>query len=335
MTKISLAERIQSFQMLCQQITKTGVSAEIIAQAIDANSWFTAYYIQKSLAGILSWGEELAPFLQQYSLSDKDSFPPKKIGIIAAGNVPFVCMHDILMVIFSGNIAAVKFSHQDNILTKWICEKWIQILPKLANFLHFVSSINECDFLIATGSDNTANALNYHFERIPKLIRKHRFSLAIVKNDISMQKLTSLCEDILLHNGLGCRNVSQLFLPYDFPLQKLEQVLNEYPISLLSENYLQKRSESHARLKMLGEEFIATKSILIQKQVDIKFSYLGILNVILYENEAEITQKIATIQAQIQCLVGQNVEFGQAQSPFLNDFADGIDTMALLLKLNQ
>jgi hypothetical protein len=331
---IPLAERISSFQLLCKQISEMGVAPEIMAQAIEANTWFTEYYIQNSIKSILPWAAELPSFLANYDLSNQQN-APKKIGIIAAGNVPFVCMHDILMAIFSGHIALVKFSHQDAILPKWFCEKWIEILPKLADFLHFVPTIGDCDFLIATGSNNTANALNYQFSEMPKLIRKHRFSVALIKNDTSAKNLTFLCRDILWYNGLGCRNVSHLFLPKDFSLAKLENALNEYNITSLSENYLQKLKVNEAKLKMFGEKYAATKTAILQFQPDIQFSYLGIVNLILYENEREVEAQLTSLQSQIQCIVGQNIDFGQSQLPFLSDFADGEDSMALLLKLKQ
>ena len=335
MKNIFLDKLISSFKSLSQKLKSEGIPNEIITQAIRANSWFTTYYIQKSLEGILSWESQIDTFLAQYPTPQTANFSPKKIGIIAAGNVPFVCMHDILMTVFSGNIALLKFSHQDNVLPKWLCEKWIEIMPNLAKNLHFVASIQDCDYLIATGSNNTANALNYQFSHIPKLIRKHRFSIAVIKNDINQEKLTSLCEDILLYNGLGCRNVSHIFVPKSFEIAKIENALNKYPLALLSNNYLQKLKENEARLQMLQQKYIRTRSAILQILSEIQFSNLGIINLICYENEADLATNISLIQTQIQCMIGLNVAYGQSQRPLLWDFADGEDTMALLLKLKE
>lgn len=335
MKNIQHTKIVSSLLSLNEYLQNEGIPAHICVEAIRLNSWFTEYYIQESLKGILSWlnENELNSFLSAYEISESSS--PKRIGIIAAGNVPFVCMHDILMVILSGNIAEIKLSHQDAILPKWFCETWIRFLPQLSDFLHFVPNIKEVDFLIATGSNNTANALDYQFSHIPKLVRRHRFSIGILKNDINEENLTYLCEDILLYNGLGCRNVSHLFVPKSFSLKKLIKALNEYPNSLLSHNYLQKLNESNARLKMLEEDFLFSNNAILQIQTSLTFSQLGIINVVLYEKETEIMEILMPIENQIQCIVGLNISFGQAQKPFLADFADNEDTMALLLKLKQ
>jgi len=54
-----------------------------------------------------------------------------------------------------------------------------------------------------------------------------------------------------------------------------------------------------------------------------------------YDSQYAVKQQIERLKEKIQCVVGiHNIPFGQAQSPHLWDYADGIDTLDFLLKKN-
>lgn len=322
--QITNKEWIESLGHLRTEILTYRIPNEVLTKAIAHNIWFTHFYIEKSIAGILDWWEKtnLMAFLEK---ENRVADSPQKIGIIAAGNVPCVGLQDILMVLWSGNIAYVKLSHQDDILIPFLIEKWIKYLPKLENRIFFVPKIDDVDFLIATGSNNTARYIEYHFDYIPKIIRKNRFSVAILRGNETEKELQSLCYDIFLYNGMGCRNVSHIFaLTQDIsPLQKS---INQYDKANFSDTYLQKIQYDRAKYLLLPDENVLDcEFIFLKKVIRPQYAPIGVLHICFFAEEKEMRAVLDSYQLQIQCVVGGNILLGEAQKPAIDDFADGID----------
>lgn len=299
-----------------------------------ANPWYTEYYLSKSLEGISLWlsHEKLNHFLQSYS---RFSAEPKRIGIITAGNLPLVGFHDILMGVLSGHSLFLKISHQDRPLMQWVLDRWQEHYPLLSEQIHICETLPEVDFLIATGSNNTARYLENQFRGIPSLVRKNRFSVAVADGRITDQELAGLAEDVLLYNGLGCRNVSTLFLKPDFPMNRWLEVLNHYAKDRLNPHYLEQLLREKVKMEMLGASFIDGGVLLMQVQNQLLQPPMGVLNLIYAEQDQLIRNWISANQHQIQCQVGVEVPFGMTQKPDIYDFADGVDTFLLLNSLEK
>ena len=63
------------------------------------------------------------------------------------------------------------------------------------------------------------------------------------------------------------------------------------------------------------------------------FSPISQLNYEFYADNDDLTEKIAKAQ-DLQCIVGKGfTAFGKGQSPSINDYADGRDTLRFLLEL--
>lgn len=328
---VSRLEWIESLGKLREECLTQTIPDEILQKAIAHNAWFTPFYIQKSIAAILDWWEEktLTAFLQKYPAQNPHR---KKIGIIAAGNVPCVGLQDILMVLWSGNVAYVKLSHQDDILIPFLMEKWKKHLHILENLLFFVPKIEEVDFLIATGSNNTARYIEYNFDYIPKIIRKNRFSVAILRGNESEKALQALCEDIFLYNGLGCRNVSHIFALTENILP-LQRAIYQYDKSHISAIYLQKISYERAKYHIMPDvDVMDCGTIFLKKVKKPQYAPIGVLHICFFATETEIQVALETYQAQIQCVVGWELQLGQAQKPQIDDFADGIDVWKSIIK---
>lgn len=328
---VSRLEWIESLGKLREECLMQTIPDEILQKAMAHNAWFTPFYIQKSIAAILDWWEEktLTAFLQKYP---EQPLVRKKIGIIAAGNVPCVGLQDILMVLWSGNVAYVKLSHQDDILIPFLMERWKKYLPVLENLLFFVPKIEEVDFLIATGSNNTARYIEYNFDYIPKIIRKNRFSVAILRGNETAEDLQALCEDIFLYNGLGCRNVSHIFAltPNLLPLQ---QAIYQYDIAKISATYLQKINYERAKYQIMPDIAVVDCGTIFLKTVSKpQYAPIGVLHICFFASEEEMYTSLADYQAQIQCVVGKDLQLGQAQKPKIDDFADGVDVWERILQ---
>ncbi|MEO0473489.1 MAG: acyl-CoA reductase, partial [Bacteroidota bacterium] len=208
-TYLSLEDRVNSWLELGSMIGPAQLPADIEAAALQANPWFTPYYIRRALTEIQAWFDEemIWQFLRQYDLPSSSD---KVIGLIAAGNIPLVGVHDLFISVLSGHITQLKPSHQDQVLLQWIIDKWCQILTPLSARLHIVKQLHQPDFFIGTGSNNTARYLRSHFANIPNILRKNRFSVAFIDRELQDEEWQGLLEDILLYNGTGCRNVSQI-----------------------------------------------------------------------------------------------------------------------------
>lgn len=320
----------QSIIEVFHQIRSEGIPPNIIQAALNENDWFTEYYINAAFEGILDWHtqQSLTRFLLAYPNFQWPELP-LKVAIIGAGNIPFVAWHDLLMTILSGNTATVKLSRQDKVLIPYIVQKWAEILPAIHSRIQFTEKIKDANFLIATGSDNTARQLAYHYKNTPKIIRKHRFSAGIWQGD--EKQLPQFCKDILLYNGLGCRSTSVLFIPDLKDLPTLESAFRDYPQSLFSNNYIKKKKYEKARLQMLNIPFKDAESILLLPTDLPTPQGMGVLTVAPIDAYEKF---YARFSQQLQCISGKTCLPGEAQNPGISDFADGLDTFQRLIDLN-
>lgn len=303
---------------------------EVIQQAIQSNPWFSKQDIKRSLAGISLWLEEevLLTFLARYERPSERSL---KVGVIAAGNLPLVCMHDVLSVLVSGQLLFLKPSSQDRVIIRWIFNRWIAKTPELAKTFHLVEKLPDVNILIATGSNNTARHLASAYGEIPLLMRKNRFSIAILGPSTTEKNITDLMEDVFSYNGLGCRNVSNVvFLP-GFSKTLWEESLRAFPRNQLHPLYLERYLIECVRRKMTRESYLDAGTVLRIPSEDLKYASMGVL----YELDLPDLQAWEHLahryQDEIQCIVGHNVPYGSAQYPTISDFADGVDTVAWVL----
>ncbi|MFK7921589.1 MAG: acyl-CoA reductase [Bacteroidia bacterium] len=326
---IAQTELSNSLFQLREAMDLAYVPESVLAQALADNPWHTPYYIARSLEGIKSWlqADTLETFLSAYTQRPSQC---QRIGIITAGNLPLVGFHDLLIGILSGHQVFVRSSHQDKALMAWIVDCWIKCLPALEQYISLVEELPQIDFLIATGSNNTARYLRNRYRRVPQLIRQNRFSVAIVDEQTDEGQLQKLADDVLLYNGLGCRNVSTLILTNTFALDAWINSLQQYSPQRLNPHYLERVLHERHKMKMLGASFIDGGIILMQAVKALKYASMGVLNLLRVDNEAEIETILSSHRDRLQCIVGKETPYGHTQIPAIDDFADGIDTMALL-----
>ena len=229
---MNLQARIQAFTKLGEYL-KTDIYQEAEEQlhlAKVLNPWFTKENIEKALG---AWHEQLkvdmlTAWLNPYKLQEVSI--PKKVLIIMAGNIPLVGFHDFLTVLISGHKVVVKMSSTDNVLVKVLIEKLISIAPEFKESIDFIDDVKNRKFdgVIATGSDNSAQYFEYYFKRAKKIIRKNRRSVTVLDGGESDMDLKGLADDVFSYFGLGCRNVSKLFLPKGYDLNKLFEAFFPY-----------------------------------------------------------------------------------------------------------
>lgn len=301
------------------------------------NGWFTPEQVYFS---VQSWAKALTEtnLNQWLSPYDFSKTTPKKIGLVLAGNIPLVGFHDFLSVLISGHDVLVKTSSNDQHLLKFLAKYLISIQPELNSKITFVEGkLEGFDAVIATGSNNTARYFEFYFKDKPSIIRKNRNSVAVLDGTESHEDLVGLGEDIFRYFGLGCRNVSKLFVPKDYNFDAFFKAMYEYREVIQYEKYANNYDYNKAVFLMSNFQLLDNEFLTIKEDS----SYASPISSVFYEfyeNIDEIKNRLNTDAEQIQCVVSNNliensVSFGQTQQPRLWDYADNVDTLPFLSKI--
>ena len=301
------------------------------------NGWFTPEQVYFS---VQSWAKSLTENNLNQWLCRYDFFKnkPKKVGLVMAGNIPLVGFHDFLSVLISGHDVLVKTSSNDQHLLKFLVRYLISIQPKLKSKIVFIEGkLESFDAVIATGSNNTARYFEYYFKDVPNIIRKNRNSVAILDGTESHEDLVGLGEDIFRYFGLGCRNVSKIFVPKGYNFDTFFKAMYEYRKVIQYKKYANNYDYNKAVFLMSNFQILDNEFLTIKEDS----SYSSPISTLFYEfydTMNEIKKRLNTDAEQIQCVVSNNliensICFGQTQHPRLWDYADKVDTLSFLSKI--
>lgn len=306
------------------------------ASARNENAWFTEDNVKLALNNIAKFylnQQLLEAFVVENQI--KAVATPKKVGIVMAGNIPMVGFHDLLSVVLSGHIALIKLSSSDSVLIKLLMAKLTEINPDLQAYIQIVDKLNAADAVIATGSDNTAKHFEYYFAKIPHIIRKNRTSVAVLTGEESRIDLGNLGNDIFQYFGLGCRNVSKLFVPTGYKFDKFFESIEYWSTISIHHKYNNNYDYNKSVLLVNKMPHLDNGFFLLREESTL-VSAISVCHFEYYENEAHLKQLLAEHEEKIQCIVTKerrienSFDFGEAQSPKLNDFADGVNTITFL-----
>lgn len=307
-----------------REIFLAGVPRDVAARAIEQNSWFSHSEIElavRAIAEDMLREDLLKEWLTHYEIDGST----RCTLIVMAGNIPLVGFADLACCVAAGHRTLVKPSHKDRVLMEWVIEELRRIEPSIPIYIY--NDGDHIDKLIATGGDAAVRYFKERYRDIPMLLRGSRHSMAIIDGDFE-----GLEEDIFSYSGLGCRNVSLLFVPHDFDLSTL-------PTSHANPKQRNSYLRQKALYTMSNVSFFDSSAHCITEQSDFPRE-VGELTVIRYRTIAEPLEWIARHDDDLQCIVAnestlthpRRVDFGAAQHPTLLDYADGVDIMNFLLK---
>jgi len=328
---------------------------EIKIKAEQANPWFTQNSINLSLESwsltleenkIMQWLDAYPDLEESIDQKIKDPSRVKNIGLILAGNLPLVGFQDLLYSLVSGNKVHVKLSSQDNILIPFLVKEMLDFLPFFHGKVLFQEKLENFDLVIATGSNNSSRYFEYYFSSYPHIIRKNRNSLSLLTGKESREDLQNLGRDIFSYFGLGCRNVSALWVPRNFSFIHFLDELEVFKQALSHNKYLNNVQYQNALLQLNGTPHFQNGFLFLVESKSLS-SPISVLNYSYY-NPDELSDNFLEIRDQVQCLVGSEKEmihseispkafgfpitpFGKAQFPELWDYADQVDTLKFLL----
>ncbi len=331
---MNLQKRIELLQSLQKYLlTDDDEWQHIKTKASQHNGWFTAEFIDLAVKNICAeflQKEKLEQWAKHYHLDD--NVGGKNIGIVMAGNIPLVGFHDLLCVFISGHKQTIKLSSKDDILLKHLVDKMIEWEPELATYIQFADLLKGCDAYIATGSNNSARYFELYFSKYPNIIRRNRTAVAILDGKETAEELDLLSDDVHQYFGLGCRNVTKLFVPRAYDFVPLLRAFDKYKY-FEDHHKFKNNYDYQLSIALLNNIFYMTNGSALLLENDAFFTAISQLNYGFYDDEKKLLETLAGSD-DIQCICGHSgIPFGQAQKPSLMDYADGVDTMQFLLTL--
>ncbi len=345
-----LQERIEAFVHLGLRLRKALEKDDddlgnVLSEAFTLNQWFTpenSRYALDALSRNLTM-ESLKKFLSLYHLPDNNPLP-KRVGLVMAGNIPIAGFHDLMCTVLSGHYAAAKLSSQDRVLMQYVTGILAEKLPGTKNPVSFPDRLSGIDAAIATGSNNSSRYFEYYFSSVPHIIRKSRTSAGLLTGEENDEEMQGLCNNIFQYFGLGCRSVSKIYIPAGFDIDKLFRAAYAHREIIHHNKYANNYTYHRALFLMDGVSFLENGFLILKEDVSLP-SPVSVLHYEYYRDESDLLKKLESHTREIQCLcTGNNrfssitkkfpaVPFGETQHPALADFADGVDTMKILLGL--
>jgi hypothetical protein len=330
-------ERMNAFDVLGQFLEHLTLEEfQSLAEKVrNENPWFTEANVRLAIDGVrkLLLPSELRIWASACHLDTL----PKKVAVVMAGNIPMAGFHDLLCVLISGHSILIKSSSKDSVLMKFLTDSLIRVEPKLRDKIEFAEQLKGFDAVIATGSDNASRYFEYYFGKYPGIIRKNRTSVAILHGDESAEDIRALGTDVFSYFGLGCRNVSKVFLPTAYKIEKLFEPWEPFRDIIHHHKYCNNYDYQKSILLVTSTPFLDNGFVMLQ-ETDRLVSPIAVVYFAYYNNRKALTDSLNGIASKIQCIVENtpesNIKFGQAQFPGLGDYADQINTMKFLSELN-
>lgn len=340
---IGLQERIELLAKLGDYLQSNDEQLQhCISISYAENRWFTPENIRKALNSISQSfleKDKLISWTEHYKLADKP-LVSKSVGLIMAGNIPLVGFHDVLCIFICGHKAVMKCSDKDKRLLPLMIEKLAEWNPNIREYFSFSEMLKEKDAYIATGSNNSARYFASYFDKYPNIIRKNRNAVAVLDGKESSEELIALGNDIFSYFGLGCRNVSKIYVPEGYDLTILLEVLHDsFKEAVTHDKYKNNFDYNYALYLLNKVKFLATGSLLLTEDNSLH-SRIAALHYEFYSDIGLLEKSLIEMESEIQCIAShvqfsaiQTIPLGTTQQPGLFDYADGVDVIHFLQNL--
>jgi len=313
---------------------------EVYIKSEQNNSWFIRRFLEASIDAILQQfidQDKCRRWLQSYL--EKNS-QPRRVGLIMAGNIPLVGFHDLFCVLAAGHKAVIKLSDKDPWLLPFVTDQWKRVCPELEDHITYVERLDKIDTVIATGSNNSGRYFEYYFRQFPHLFRQNRNGVAFLTGKESMTDLKNLAKDVFIFFGLGCRNVSKIYVPAGYDFSQWQEVIAEWSF-LGDHNKYRNNLDYNYAIYLINSVPHINLGHLILKEDDAIVSRIGCLHYSYYDDQSKVESELHQRRDEIQCVISgsplaswEHVTFSETQNPRLDQYADGVDTMQFLTTLD-
>ncbi|KAA5533112.1 acyl-CoA reductase [Taibaiella lutea] len=341
-----LAERIALMVRLGQYFSSNDENWQYVKDNAERmNGWFTQPFIELAVQNITTQfleEDKLKAWLAQYPELPDESSGTRTVGLVMAGNIPLVGFHDFLCCYLSGNNVKVKLSSKDTVLWEYIFKILSSWDEDFAKTVTVSDMLKDCDAYIATGSNNSARYFEQYFKRFPHIIRRNRTSVAVLDGTETVSELEALADDVCLYYGLGCRNVTKIFVPENYDFETLIPVFNKYKDHTNHNKYMNNYDFQLAIFLLNKVQYMTNGSVLLVPGEG-PFAAISVLHYEVYKDKAALLKNLVS-NDDLQCITtkqedamkfsGKAIQgFGDNQQPALADYADGVDTMEFLTSL--
>ena len=331
---MTLQQRIELLVELGKYLEKNSSEWQHVKdRAASANPWFVPEFIEMASVNIFKQflqKEKLEQWAKHYNIPGEND-TPVTVGVVMAGNLPMVGFHDMLCVFIAGQKQVIKLSSKDDVLIKHLVTVMTDLYPPLAKLISFAENLRGCDAYIATGSNNSGRYFDFYFGKYPNIIRRNRTSVAVLDGNETTEELEKLADDIQMFFGLGCRNVTKLYVLENYNFEPLLKVLNKYEHYADFHKYKHNYDYQLALLMMANKFYMTNGTVLLSENMGL-FTAVSQVNYEFYSDENML--KPLKENSDIQCIVGHvGLPFGEAQKPGLTDYADGVDTVEFAMQL--
>ena len=134
-------------------------------------------------------------------------------------------------------------------------------------------------------------------------IRKNRNSVAVLSGNETTADLENLGKDIFNYFGLGCRNVSKLYVPEGYKFETFfEAMFNQRSVAENKKYY--SNYEYHRALFLLEKIDFLDNNFMIVRQSEQLSSPVSVIHYEFYADINKLSVLLSTLENQIQCVVG-------------------------------
>ncbi len=339
---MKLEDRIQVLTALGEYLKSEDEYLDAIMHRSQYNNaWFTKENQKKAILAIASEFLDLKKlwnWVGHYNVNSTSQ--PKTIAMVMAGNIPLVGFHDIVCAFATGHRSLIKLSDKDKYLLPHLLDVMKRLNPEAGNYFEIVETLKNFDAVIATGSNNSARYFEAYFGKYPHIIRRNRNAVAVLTGSETKEELHLLGKDVFRFFGLGCRNVSKLYVPEGYDFNLLLESLHEYREIILHDKY-KNNFDYNLALVMLNRVVHYNNGCIILVEDPSIASRIAMLNYSYYSDKTVLHNELTGRSEEIQCVVAREnvmdlptVQFGKSQQPSLFDYPDGVDVMKFLRGLN-
>jgi hypothetical protein len=340
---MTLADRTDLLTRLADYLTGTEDEflTALMKRTEHNNGWFTLAYQQRALRAIMHQlldPQRLRQWAAAYPIQAET--PKVTVGLVLAGNIPLVGLHDVISVFLSGHRAQIKLSSKDPYVLPYLLKLMGRFDERTAAYFQIVEHLKDFDAIIATGSNNSGRYFQAYFGKYPHIIRRNRNAVAVLTGQETTDELRRLGDDVFSYYGLGCRNVSKLYIPQGYDFTPLLEVFHEWKNYQNHTKWKNNFDYNFALLTLNKEPFYHNGAIILRESPDMA-SHIAGLYYEYYDDLSAVAQVLQQREAEIQLVVAAphtlnepTFDFGTAQQPALTDYADGVDTLAFLADLS-
>ncbi len=339
---MNLEQRISALARLGEQLLQPDDYLDaVIHRTHYNNNWFTKENQELAIRAIATQfldKNKLEKWAAAYSIPEILS-ELHTVGMVMAGNLPLVGFHDLVCTFVAGHRAKIKLSDKDKFLLPYLLQLLEKYTPGTSDFFEVAEQINGVDAVIATGSNNSARYFEAYFGKYPHIIRKNRNAVAVLDGTETEDDFHALGKDVFRFFGLGCRNVSKLYLPKGYHFAALMERLHDYK-ELANHSKFRNNFDYNLALLMLNQVPYFNNGCIILAENKAIASRIATLHYEFYEDKAALEAELTSRNEEIQCIVAKpdllslpTISFGKSQEPSLSDYPDGVDVMAFLCEL--